>query len=92
MARLFEQRGVLSVEPRPLSGADFECLDERRLRDYFGRVRQQEVPEDDDGSAWGDLLELTEVMADGAAVHGEAVRFALSAVRAGGDPRARAGG
>lgn len=67
LARLFEQRGALSVEPRPLSGAGFECLDVRRLRDYFGRVRQQEVPESDDGSAWKDLLELTEVTAGGAA-------------------------
>lgn len=55
------------MEPRPLSGAGFECLDVRRLRDYFGRVRQQEVPESDDGSAWEDLLELTEVTAGGAA-------------------------
>lgn len=67
LARLFEQRGALSAGPRPLSGAGFECLDERRLRDYFGRVRQQEVPDTDDGAAWGGLLELTEVMAEGAA-------------------------
>lgn len=58
---------IRNGENSGLSGAGFECLDERRLRDYFGRVRQQEVPDTDDGSAWAGLLELTEVMAEGAA-------------------------
>ena len=34
----------------------------RRLKDYFGRIRQQEVPEDRDVAGWQALLVNTEIL------------------------------
>lgn len=62
LGRLFQQRGSFRVELRPVSGATLADLDRRRLRDYFGRVRQQEVPPDEDEGAWLTLLVNTEIM------------------------------
>lgn len=39
-------------------------LDRRRLRDYFQRVREQEVPAKNDESGWGTLLVNTEIMTE----------------------------
>lgn len=64
LARLFQQRGSVRVELRPVSGATLADLDRRRLRDYFGRIRQQEVPPDGDEAAWRTLLVNTEVMTE----------------------------
>ena len=50
---------------RPVSGTSIADLDRRRLRDYFGRVRQQNVPEDDDVEGWQTLLVNTEIMVEG---------------------------
>jgi ATP-dependent DNA helicase RecG len=36
----------------------------RRLREYFGRIRQQEMPKDDDTAAWKMLLVNTEFLSD----------------------------
>lgn len=44
LERLFQQRGAFRLETRPVSGSSMQDLDRRRLRDYFTRVRQQEVP------------------------------------------------
>src|SRR5208283_2792173 len=52
LARLFQQRGSVRAELRPVSGATLADLDRRRLRDYFGRVRQQKLPADEDESGW----------------------------------------
>ena len=52
-------------ELRPVSGTSISDLDRRRLRDYFGRVRQQNVPEDDDVEGWQTLLVNTEIMVEG---------------------------
>ena len=64
LARLFQQRGAFRADLRPLSGAKFEDLDQRRLKDYFGRIRQQEVPENDDEAGWQTLLVNTEIMTE----------------------------
>lgn len=62
LERLFQQRGGFRLETRPVSGSSFADLDRRRLTDYFGRVRQQTVPTDDEG--WQTLLVNTEILAD----------------------------
>ena len=49
---------------RPVSGPTIENLDRRRLRDYFVRVRQQDVPTDADEAVWRSLLENTEIMTE----------------------------
>lgn len=64
LSRLFQQRGSFRAELRPVSGATLADLDRRRLRDYFGRVRQQEVPTDTDEEAWKTLLINTEIMTE----------------------------
>jgi ATP-dependent DNA helicase RecG len=64
LGRLFQQRGAIRAESRPVSGATLADLDRRRLRDYFGRVRQQEVPADEDEAAWRTLLVNTEIITE----------------------------
>lgn len=44
LARLFQQRGSLRPELRPVSGTSSADLDRRRLTDYFQRIRGQDVP------------------------------------------------
>ena len=62
LSRLFQQRGVLRVDLRPIPGVTINDLDRRRLVDYFVRVRQQETPDDDAG--WRTLLVNTEIMVE----------------------------
>ena len=64
LARLFQQRGSIRVELRPVSGATLAHLDRRRLRNYFGDIRGQDVPADDDEKAWQSLLINTEIMTE----------------------------
>lgn len=64
LSRLFQQRGFYRAELRPVSGATPGDLDRRRLRDYFGRIRQQQMPDDADVSGWATLLLNTELMTD----------------------------
>jgi len=64
LGRLFQQRGSFRAELRPVSGATLADFDRRRLRDYFGRIRQQAVPEDGDDAAWQTLLMNTEIMTE----------------------------
>ena len=64
LARLFQQRGSVRAELRPVSGATIANLDRRRLRNYFGDIRQQDVPDDKDEEAWQSLLINTEVMTE----------------------------
>lgn len=64
LSRLFQQRGFYRAELRPVSGATPADLDRRRLRDYFGRIRQQEVPDDADEDGWATLLFNTELMTE----------------------------
>lgn len=62
LERLFQQRGSFRVELRPVSGATFDELDIRRLRDYFERVREQSCPADEDRQEWIKLLINTDMM------------------------------
>jgi ATP-dependent DNA helicase RecG len=64
LERLFQQRGSFRAELRAISGAPFEELDLRRLKEYFTRVRGQQSPGDDDRAAWIRLLINTEIMAN----------------------------
>ena len=64
LARLFQQRGSIRAELRPVSGATLAHLDRRRLRNYFGDIRRQDVPADDDEEAWQSLLINTEIMTE----------------------------
>jgi len=64
LGRLFQQRGSFRAELRPVSGATLADFDRRRLRDYFGHVRQQAVPPDEDNAAWQTLLVNTEIMTE----------------------------
>ena len=48
LQRLFQRRGNLRAEIQPVGRATIDDLDHRRLDDYFGRVRAQELaPEGD---------------------------------------------
>lgn len=62
LGRLFQQRGTFRADLRPVSGATILDLDRRRLKDYFHRVRQQNVPDDSDEAGWQALLINTEIM------------------------------
>ena len=64
LSRLFQQRGAFRAEMRPVSGAQLADLDLRRLRDYFGRVRQQDTPDEGDEAGWNTLLLNTELMVE----------------------------
>jgi ATP-dependent DNA helicase RecG len=63
LARLQQQRGSFRAELRPVSGTALDDLDMRRLRDYFGRIRGQDVP--DGADDWHRLLRATEFAVDG---------------------------
>jgi len=64
LGRLFQQRGRFRAELRPVFGVGIADLDRRRLRGYFGQVRQQEVPADEDEHGWRTLLLNTEIMVE----------------------------
>lgn len=64
LARLFQQRGAFRPEIRPISGTSMQDLDLRRVRDYFVRVRGQEVPPEPDEHAWRRLLINTEILVE----------------------------
>lgn len=71
LARLFQQRGSIRAELRPVSGAKLADLDMRRLHNYFAYIRQQDTPALDDIGAWQSLLINTEIMSnDGISVGG----------------------
>ena len=52
LERLFQQRGHVRGELRPVAGSGLTHLDLGRLSDYFRRIRQQYTPEPDDTAAW----------------------------------------
>ncbi len=64
LSRLFQQRRALRADLIPVSGSGMADLDLRRLRDYFGRVREQEVPDEEDEVGWRTLLRNTEIMVE----------------------------
>ncbi|MHB1407892.1 MAG: hypothetical protein ACYCV0_20275 [Desulfitobacteriaceae bacterium] len=54
-ARLFQSGGILHVETLPVPRTSFGSLGQRRLEDYFGRVRGiRELPRRD--QEWVELL------------------------------------
>ncbi len=62
-ARLFQSGGVLHVETLPVPRTSFGSLDQRRLEDYFGRVRGiRELPRLD--KEWVKLLVNMEYMVE----------------------------
>ena len=77
LSRLFQQRGAFRTERQPVSGSTIDDLDRRRLKDYFERVRQQDVPADDDEAGWRTLLENTEIMVDDAATLSGVLLFGI---------------
>ena len=52
LARLFQQRGTLRPELRPVSGTSIGDLDLRRLMDYFEQVRGQAAPVSEPSEEW----------------------------------------
>lgn len=65
LARLFQQRGSVRAESRLVSGATFDDLDRRRLKNYFFHMRKQDVPLDEEArEGWSSLLTNTKIMAD----------------------------
>jgi ATP-dependent DNA helicase RecG len=62
LARLLQRRDMVRTDIRPVSGAGLDDLDQRRLFDYFQRVRGQTVPSADDADGWRALLVNTELM------------------------------
>lgn len=57
LERLFQQRGTFRAELRPVSGSSIADLDRRRLRDYFERIRGQEIPPDQPSREWREATE-----------------------------------
>lgn len=65
LAWMRQRLSAFRAELRAVNGTGLPDLDRRRLRDYFVRVRQQDVPGDDDEDGWRVLLRSTQVLADG---------------------------
>lgn len=65
LQRLFQQRGAFRLEIRPVSGSTLADLDLRRLREYFGAIRRQDFPDEQNTDAWETLLINTELMSAG---------------------------
>ena len=64
LERLFQQRGVLRVELRPVSGSTLDSLDLRRLEEYFVTIRRQVAPDRTDREGWTRMLVNTELLSD----------------------------
>jgi len=64
LERAFQRRAGLRPELRPVTGSSLDDLDQRRLRDYFTRIRGQDFPDADNADAWTELLVNTEIMTD----------------------------
>jgi ATP-dependent DNA helicase RecG len=69
LSRLFQRRGAVRSDLRPVSGAKLDDLDRRRLQNYFRQVRGQEAPGEGDDAGWQSLLFNTEfIVEDGITV------------------------
>lgn len=62
LQRLFQQRGQVRFDLKPVPGASRHDLDLRRLRNYFSDIRGQGVPSDEWSAEWDQFLLNTEVM------------------------------
>ncbi|MEW6741834.1 MAG: ATP-binding protein [Planctomycetota bacterium] len=63
-ARLYMQSGRLPYDRKPVPGASFGDLDQRRLINYFRDLRQQDCPPEADKDSWIRLLVNTELMVE----------------------------
>ena len=54
--RLYQQSGRVQYGLKPVLGATLDTLDRRRLRDYFVRILEGDVPPDSDADQWQRLL------------------------------------
>ncbi len=61
--RLFQEGGLLHIEALPVAGTCFEHFDQRRIEDYFARIRQL-TPLPDTKDEWIQLLVNLEYMSD----------------------------
>ncbi|MFV1950472.1 MAG: ATP-binding protein, partial [Nitrospinota bacterium] len=62
LQRLFQQRGQIRFDLKPVPGATFEDLDMLRLKNYFRDIRGQHIPPHEDIETWQQLLVNTEIM------------------------------
>jgi len=60
LERLFQRRAGVRAELRPVSGTTVKDLDDRRVRHYFGQVREQQFPETEEDAE--SLLRNTEIL------------------------------
>lgn len=75
LGRLFQQREEIRAEMRPVPGTTLDHLDRRRLKDYYGRVREQELPHDGDEPGWRTLLVNTEILVEDGVTWGGMLLF-----------------
>ena len=78
LARLFQQRGSVRAELRPVSGAALANLDKRRMRNYFADIREQDVPDDEEEEAWQSLLINTGFMTEEGVTVGGMLLFGVT--------------
>lgn len=64
LARLFQKRGSIRAEIKPVSGATLAHLDQRRLQNYFSDIREQDTPTEGSEEAWKSLLVNTDIMTE----------------------------
>ena len=65
LARLFQRRGTLRPELRPVSGTSISDLYRRRLRDYFNQIRGQNAPPSSPSAEWrGNVEDLARDMVE----------------------------
>lgn len=62
LERLFQRRGGLRTELRPVGSATLDVLDMRRLDQYFRTIREQRPPAVGDTDGWQSLLVNTEFL------------------------------
>lgn len=65
LERLFQRRGSLRAELRPINAATVEHFDLERAVHYFSQIRGQAAPPTSDVNLWSRLLKNTELMTDG---------------------------
>lgn len=64
LERMFQASGRLRYGLKPVSGANLESFDMRRLDEYFTRVTEGIVPTEEDADGWDTLLHNMELMTD----------------------------
>jgi ATP-dependent DNA helicase RecG len=64
LQRLFQQRGQIRFDLKPVAGTKFEDLDLLRLKNYFRDIRTQDIPDNDEIEHWIRLLVNTEIMVE----------------------------